>query len=105
MTLDRIQSSNSTVSLSSVDSPRNQQATDRQLVSAVQALNKSEFLGEERQLVYRRDPKTGAVMIQILNRGTGDVLDQMPAEVMLQLREALDQEMRARANSQDPTLA
>ena len=92
-------------SLNTVDTPRNAAAPDRQVVAAVQALNKSQALGQDRELVYRRDPKTGSVMIQILNRGTGDVLDQIPAEVLLRMRAEFEQEMNAKPNPQDPLLA
>ncbi len=72
---------------------------NRQVVAAVQALNQSAALGQERELVYRRDPKTGSATIQILNRGTGDIVDQIPAEALLRLRAELEQELKARTST------
>ena len=92
-------------SLSSMQTQQNSNLPDRQVVSAVRALNDSQALGQDRQLVYRRDQKTGSMMIQIVNRGTGDVLDQIPAEVMLRMRADLEQELKHRAAAEDPTLA
>lgn len=92
-------------SLSSMQAQQNAKVPDRQVVSAVRALNDAQALGQDRQLVYRRDQKTGSMMIQIVNRGTGDVLDQIPAEVMLRMRADLEQELKHKAASQDPTLA
>jgi uncharacterized FlaG/YvyC family protein len=92
-------------SLSSTQTQQNAKVPDRQVVSAVRALNDSQALGQDRQLVYRRDQKTGSMMIQIVNRGTGDVLDQIPAEVMLRMRADLELELKHKAASQDPTLA
>jgi uncharacterized FlaG/YvyC family protein len=64
---------------------------DRQIVSAVQSLNKSELLGQDRELAYRRDQKTGRVVIQILQRQTGEVIDQIPPETLLELRASFEQ--------------
>jgi uncharacterized FlaG/YvyC family protein len=88
----------------SVASAPGASATQRQLVSAVQQLNKSEWLGQDRKLAYRQDSKTGHLIIQIVSRGTGDVLDQIPAEVMLRLQAEYELEMRGKVpQSTDPS--
>ena len=66
---------------------------DSQVVSAVQELNQSELMGEDRELAYRRDPKTGQFVVQILKRETGDVVDQIPPEVLLRLQQELRAEI------------
>ena len=73
-------------------------AMDREIVAAVRSANKSELLGQDRELTYRREPKTGRMVIQIVERSTGDVVDQIPPEVLLELRESLAQEVEGEAS-------
>ncbi len=66
--------------------PKTQQdAATRQIVSAVQALNKSELFGENRQLQFTRDNDTHRVIIKITNPKTGEIIDQIPPETVLHL--------------------
>lgn len=66
--------------------PKSQQeAATRQIVSAVQALNKSELFGENRQLQFTRDDVTHRVIIKIVNRKTGETIDQIPSETVLRM--------------------
>lgn len=62
-----------------------QDAATRRIVSAVQALNKSELFGENRQLQFARDRDTHRVIIKITNPKTGEVIDQIPAEAVLRM--------------------
>jgi uncharacterized FlaG/YvyC family protein len=57
----------------------------RQVVSAVREVNKSELMGQGRQLTFTRDPQTRQPVIQIVDQSTGDVIDQIPPESALQL--------------------
>ncbi len=57
----------------------------RELVTAVHEINKSELMGEGRQLTFSRDPQTRRPVIQIVDQSTGEVLDQIPSETLLQL--------------------
>jgi|SRR5947209_7800655 len=84
----------------SVTTLRESQVTDRQIVAAVQELNKSELMGQDRELAYRHDPKTGQPVIQIVSTATGDVIDQIPPELVLQLRESLEQELKRKAKNE-----
>jgi flagellar protein FlaG len=65
------------------------QVAVRQIVTAVRGLNKSEMLGQERQLAFLRDPETQRPVIQILDRNTGDVIDQIPPETVLRLAQEM----------------
>jgi uncharacterized FlaG/YvyC family protein len=58
---------------------------DSQIVAAVQRLNKSELSIEDRELRYRRDPNTNRLMTELVERSTGDVVDQIPPETVLRL--------------------
>lgn len=59
--------------------------TMRAAVAAVQALNKSEMMGTDRELQFTRDEVTKRPVIRILRRGTGEVLDQIPPEQVLEI--------------------
>jgi uncharacterized FlaG/YvyC family protein len=61
----------------------------RQMVAAVREINKAELMGQNRQLNFTRDPETKLPVIQIVDQSTGDVIDQLPAEALLQLAEQL----------------
>lgn len=61
----------------------------RDVVTAVHELNRSELMGEGRQLAFTRDPETRRPVIQIIDQGTGEVIDQIPSETLLQLVQQL----------------
>jgi len=70
----------------SVPTPTNENDVPvRQLVTAVHEINRSELMGEGRQLTFTRDPDTRKPVIQIVDQSTGEVLDQIPPETVLQL--------------------
>ncbi|MGA1995157.1 MAG: flagellar protein FlaG [Bryobacteraceae bacterium] len=81
--------------LDSVPITQSDSAANRQIVTAVQAVNQSELLGQGRELTYRRDPRTGQLVVQTINRENGDVLDQIPLEVLLRLQAEIAQEAKA----------
>jgi uncharacterized FlaG/YvyC family protein len=55
------------------------------VVAAVQALNKSELLGGDRELQFARDRQTQKMVIQIVDSRSGDVLSQIPPEQVLRM--------------------
>ena len=61
----------------------------REVVTAVHEVNKSELMGEGRQLTFSRDPQTRRPVIQIIDQSTGAVIDQIPPETLLQLAQQL----------------
>jgi len=72
------------------------QQPDPQVVAAVLGLNKSEMLGEDRALLYRREPKTGRMVIQLVEKQTGDVVDQIPPESVLLLYSRIQEELKVK---------
>jgi uncharacterized FlaG/YvyC family protein len=74
------------VPLSSLPTTHNNIATNRQIVMAVQQVNQSELLEQNRELIYRRDVKTGHMIVQTVNRDNGDVVDQIPLEALLRMQ-------------------
>ena len=74
----------------SISTPSNENdVVVRGILTAVHQLNKSELMGEGRQLTFSRDPGTRRPVIQIIDENTGDVIDQIPAETLLQLARQL----------------
>ncbi|MEI9972856.1 MAG: flagellar protein FlaG [Ignavibacteriota bacterium] len=64
---------------------------NRQVVQAVKALNQSEMFGEDNGLEFQRDPESRRWVVKVVNRTTGDVVSQVPAEYVLRLAEDLKQ--------------
>ena len=46
-------------------------------------------MGEGRQLSFTRDPQTRRPVIQIIDQSSGEVLDQIPSETVLELAQQL----------------
>ena len=61
----------------------------RQVVTAVRDINKSELMGQGRQLTFTRDPNTRRPIIQIVDKTTGEVVEQLPSETVLNLADRL----------------
>jgi uncharacterized FlaG/YvyC family protein len=69
--------------------PSNSDVQVRQVIAAIHDMNKSELMGEGRQVSFARDPDTHKPVIQIIDESTGEVLDQLPPESFLKLAEQL----------------
>ena len=70
--------------------PKSQQdAATQQIVAAVHAINKSELFGQDRELQFTRDNVAHRVVIKIMNRKTGEVIDQIPPETVLSMLDGL----------------
>jgi uncharacterized FlaG/YvyC family protein len=68
----------------------NQNAMEIKAVrDAVNAVNQSELLGFDRELRFSTDPLTRLPIIDVLNRGTGEIIVQMPSEFILGLAQIL----------------
>ena len=63
----------------------------KQVVTAVRALNQSEMYGQDRQLQFARDPGTKTMVIKVVQQQTGEVIEQIPPEAVLQAFLALQQ--------------
>ena len=66
--------------------PKREDADTMQaVVAAVRALNKSELLGSDREMEFARDSQTQKMVIRIMDRQTGAVLNQIPPEEVLRI--------------------
>jgi flagellar protein FlaG len=64
-----------------------QPAQTRDVVQAVKALNATEMVGDENELVFQMDQQAKRIVVQIVNRQTQEVVSQIPAEYILRLSE------------------
>ena len=62
-------------------------AQRREVVQAVKALNKAEPFGDGRELTYSIDRRTHRIVTRVVDRSTGDVVSQLPAEYVLRMAE------------------
>lgn len=83
---------NSLNAVPAVEPVRNEDPSiTRQLTTAVRALNQSGLFGQDRQLQFARDPDTKTVVIKIVQSNTGEIIDQIPPETVLQAFKNLGQ--------------
>lgn len=75
--------------VSNISAPRVHDQATRQVVTAVREVNKSELMGEGRQLTFSRDPQTRQPVIKVVDQNTGDVIEQLPSEVVLRMAQNL----------------
>jgi len=62
-----------------------------QLVAPIHRLNRLEFLGRGRELKLRRDAGRRP-MVDVVDRETGEVLDELPPEQVLSMMAELEKE-------------
>jgi|SRR5208282_3699644 flagellar protein FlaG len=71
--------------------PPEQAANNRNLIQAVRAVNEAGTLGEQNEITFQMDRNSHQPVIQIIDRTTKQVLEQIPAEYLLRLAETLGQ--------------
>lgn len=69
--------------------PAEKAAETRDIVQAVKALNAAGMFGQDNQLMFERDPATQRMVIRMVDRNTGEVISQIPAEYVLRLAESM----------------
>jgi uncharacterized FlaG/YvyC family protein len=69
------------------------------LISAVHAANQSELFGENRELSFQNDAKTHTPVVRIKDRNTGEVLQQIPPEHLLEMLAELQTQERTKATT------
>jgi len=73
------------MSLSLAQSTTVPQSDLQQRTDAVKAVNQSELLGYDNQLVYARDPLTRQDVVKIVSRSTGETVGQLPPESVVRM--------------------
>ena len=64
-------------------------AVARELVKAVKELNRSEFSASERELTFRWDSTAGRPVICIVNRESGELIEEIPPETFRRMMDDL----------------
>lgn len=65
--------------------PRPIHQDQRELVHAIKAVNGAELFGQDNELSFIMDRPTRRMVVRIVNRTTGDVVDQIPEQYVLNL--------------------
>lgn len=68
-----------------------QTAARRELVKAVKAVNQVEPFGSGRELTYSVDRGTKRLVTKVVDKSSGEVVDQFPTEYVLRLAEEYKQ--------------
>jgi len=66
-----------------------QAANNRNLIQAVQAVNEAGTFGDHNEITFQMDRKSRLPVIQIIDRSTKQVVEQIPPEYILQLAQTL----------------
>jgi uncharacterized FlaG/YvyC family protein len=69
-------------------------ATNREVVQAVKAVNQSDLLGDRNQLTFAQDPRTHRLVVKLVNRNTGEVVSQIPSEIVIGLAAELKKQSK-----------
>jgi uncharacterized FlaG/YvyC family protein len=64
----------------------------RELVAAVCALNRPELLDQGRELKMRRNARGRMPMVDLVDRESGEILDELPPEEVLRMMAELEKE-------------
>jgi hypothetical protein len=73
-------------------------AVSTTLVTAIQAANRGELFGQDRELSFGRDDESRRLLIQIKDRKTGEVVQQIPPQQLLKMLHDLRNPEGERAN-------
>ena len=69
--------------------PPEQAANNRNLIQAVKAVNEAGTLGDNNEITFQMDRNSRLPVIQIIDRSTKQVVEQIPPEYILQLAQTL----------------
>ena len=65
-------------------------AEQRTLIQAVKAINAVQPFGEDNEVTYSLDRAARTVVVKVVNKSTGQLIDQIPAEYVLRLAEKIN---------------
>ncbi len=69
--------------------PPEKLAERRELIQAVKALNAADLFGQESELLFQMDRESHRFVIRMVDRRTGEVVEQVPPEYVLRLAREL----------------
>jgi uncharacterized FlaG/YvyC family protein len=69
--------------------PPEQAAANRDLVQAVKAVNEAGTFGDNNEITFQIDRASHLPLVRIIDRTTNQVVEQIPAEYILELAQSL----------------
>ena len=72
--------------------------TVRQIIAGIQAMNRTQSLGTDRELAFAFDEQVRRVLIQIKDRTTGEVVREIPLKQILEMMQQLQKGKRQETN-------
>jgi uncharacterized FlaG/YvyC family protein len=73
----------------------------RQVAVAVQKLNEDVYSGPSRELTIALDPKTRRPLVRIVDKVTGEVVQQIPSEYVLRMAQEAKERLKQASNLTD----
>ena len=73
----------------------------RQVAVAVQKLNENVYSGPTRELTIALDPKTRRPLVRIVDKATGEVVQQIPSEYVLRMAQEAKERLKQASNLAD----
>jgi flagellar protein FlaG len=61
--------------------------SQKALLQAVKTVNAAEMFGQENELTFKIDKAAGIAVVRIVNRETGELVEQIPTEEVLKMAE------------------
>jgi len=87
MNISSISSLSSHLTTAAQPAPPKPTGDQKALLQAVKAVNASEMLGQENELTFRIDRAAGIAVVRIVNRQTGELVQEIPNEQVLKMAE------------------
>jgi uncharacterized FlaG/YvyC family protein len=87
MNTSSISNLSSQLTTASQPAPPKPTADQKALTQAVKAVNNANMLGEENELTFKIDRAAGIAVVRIVNRKTGELVQEIPNEQVLKMAE------------------
>jgi uncharacterized FlaG/YvyC family protein len=87
MNISSISSLSSHLSTAAQPAPTKPSENQKALLQAVKVVNAAEMFGQENQLTFRVDRAAGIAVVRIVNRKTGELVQEIPNEQVLKMAE------------------
>jgi uncharacterized FlaG/YvyC family protein len=87
MNTSSISNLSSQLAAASQPAPLKPTEDQKALIQAVKAVNNANMLGEENELTFKVDRAAGIAVVRIINRKTGELVQEIPNEQVLKMAE------------------
>lgn len=87
MNISSISSLSSHLSTAAQPAPPKPTEDQKALLQAVKTVNAAEMFGQENQITFRVDRAAGIAVVRIVNRKTGELVQEIPNEQVLKMAE------------------